>query len=109
MHPRSGTPRASHDADCRSSVTGVDVSRSPLGDRVAPHSRDGFSGVLKPVELFDTRVASTTTVTVGVGATRGEFVDRFASKAADDFRTCECSEAGSSPYSMPGLPHHSWC
>lgn len=40
-------------------------------------------GVLKPMEVFDTNVASTVTVTLGAGATTGEFVDRFSLKTTD--------------------------
>jgi hypothetical protein len=41
-------------------------------------------GVLKPMEVFSTNVASTVSVTLGAGATTGEFVDRFSLKAYDD-------------------------
>jgi hypothetical protein len=37
-------------------------------------------GILKPLTVFETNVAATTSVVIGVGATQGEFVDRFASK-----------------------------
>jgi hypothetical protein len=37
-------------------------------------------GVLKPVSVYETNVPSSTTVTVGAGVTRGEFVDRFSNK-----------------------------
>jgi len=38
-------------------------------------------GVLKPLEVFETNLASTSSVFVGQGAVQGEFTDRFAAKA----------------------------
>jgi len=40
-------------------------------------------GVLKPMEVFETNLAATTSVTIGSGATTGEFTDRFSKHAVD--------------------------